>query len=985
MVLDAPAADAQSTLSPRPVLPVRLDVVARLLKGLNREQRRAVTHRDGPQLVLAGPGTGKTEVITRRVAWLIATRRAMPREILALTFTDAAAQEMQARVDLLVPYGQADAAINTFHAFGDRLIREHAFDLGLPGDVRLINRAEAIVLLRDHMLELGLSRYLPLGNPTRFLGALADLFGRAKDEGVGPAQLSAYARSRAADAVDEVDHDAAAALAEQAAAYDRYQALMAERGLIDHGDQLALPVRLLRDRPAVGRSVRQGFRYVLVDEFQDMNRAQLELLQALTPEGRSVTVVGDPNQAIYEFRGASGDNDRSFARTHPDLTRVVLRRNYRSRRPILDAAMRLISHGPGWEAQRAQAQPVAARRALRSAGVRLHEYQTADEEADEVARRIAERVAAGEAARDFAVLARSNSEVEQVARSLAMRGVRTRTHSPADFFAQPQVRPLVALLRFAADPAQTLEVYVVATAWPYQLSGPALTNLLTDARRTHRSLWDVLCAMVDGGLPTTTTGFYDRARRLVADLRAALDMVHERSSGELLYDHLRRSGRLARLAAEGNAGEARAVARLFDIVRARSNLIADPRAGSLMPHLDQLIEAQEDVADDGPPEDDAVAVLTAHRAKGLEFKVVFLVGLAEGRFPARTRPPALHVPWAEVRGESAVEMDEERLQQERRLCFVAMTRARDELWLSTHLAAAGQRSRRRPSPFIAEALDLPTAHVSSPRDPVERIAVRAIPAQAAPEGAPRDARQRVAGISFSQVEEYIDCPERYRLRQVVGLPTPAHHALSYGRAMHSAVAAFHLRAAAGEMMTEAQLIESYKGAWTPEGFLSRGHEEARFEAGRRALLAFRQEQTDRPAPVVAVERPFEFALGQTRIRGRMDRVDREADGAVIVDYKSSDVRDRRTANKKARDSLQLQVYALAWQAQRGELPRAMRLHFLESGVTGETTPDGARLERAREHVDTAIEGISRGEFAPRPNPVACGYCPFRQVCPSSAA
>src|SRR3954447_7736818 len=165
-----------------------------LLRGLNRAQRRAVTHGEGPALVLAGPGTGKTEVVTRRIAWLIATRRALPREILALTFTDNAAQEMQARVDVLVPYGQADAAIQTFHAFGDRLVREHAFELGLGADLRLLTRAELIVFLREHLFELGLRRYVPLGDPTRFLGALVDLFGRAKDEDVSAAALEANAQ-----------------------------------------------------------------------------------------------------------------------------------------------------------------------------------------------------------------------------------------------------------------------------------------------------------------------------------------------------------------------------------------------------------------------------------------------------------------------------------------------------------------------------------------------------------------------------------------------------------------------------------------------------------------------------------------------------------------------------------------------------------------------------------------------------------------------
>jgi DNA helicase-2/ATP-dependent DNA helicase PcrA len=242
----------------RVAAPVPFQVAARLLKGLNREQRLAVRHGAGPLLVIAGPGTGKTEVVTRRVAWLIATKRARAREILALTFTDNAAQEMQARVDALVPYGQADAAIHTFHAFGDRIVREFAFELGLPTDARLINRAEAIVLLREHVFELGLERYRPLGDPTRFLGALVDLFNRAKDEDVDCAALLAHVQSPSL--VDELAEDVAGARLELATAYAAYQRLMAERGLIDHGDQIRLTLTLLRDHPGVREEIGSRFR-----------------------------------------------------------------------------------------------------------------------------------------------------------------------------------------------------------------------------------------------------------------------------------------------------------------------------------------------------------------------------------------------------------------------------------------------------------------------------------------------------------------------------------------------------------------------------------------------------------------------------------------------------------------------------------------------------------------------------------------------------
>src|SRR3954447_16476253 len=303
--------------------PAASEAASALLRGLNREQRRAVSHGDGPALVIAGPGTGKTEVVTRRVAWLIASKRALPREILALTFTDNAAQEMQARVDLLVPYGQADAAIQTFHAFGDGLLREHAFELGLGANLRLLKRAELIVFLREHLFELGLERYRPLGDPARFLGALVDFFGRAKDEDVTPASLAANAeRLRDVD-LEHEDRvallDLAAARTELATAFERYAELMTANSFIDHSDQVALALKVLRSRPAVGAHLARRFRYVLVDELQDTNHSQLELVLAAAGPRANVMAVGDPDQGIYGFRGARTGNVDQFRESFPSL------------------------------------------------------------------------------------------------------------------------------------------------------------------------------------------------------------------------------------------------------------------------------------------------------------------------------------------------------------------------------------------------------------------------------------------------------------------------------------------------------------------------------------------------------------------------------------------------------------------------------------------------------------------------------------------
>ena len=247
--------------------------------------------------------------------------------------------------------------------------------------------------------------------------------------------------------------------------------------------------------------------------------------------------------------------------------------------------------------------------------------------------------------------------------------------------------------------------------------------------------------------------------------------------------------------------------------------------------------------------------------------------------------------------------------------------------------------------------------------PIERIEVAA-PGAASPQPpiAPGERSSSVKPtFSFSQLEDYLDCPERYRLRHIVGIPSPPHHALSYGRAMHEAVAYFHLESARRRAPSEEDLLGAFERAWRSEGFLSREHEDARYAAGRTALASFRATQLADPAKVVAVERPFEFELDGVRIRGRMDRVDDGPQGKVIVDYKSSNVTDQRKADEKARNSLQLQVYALAEQSVSGELPSGLQLHFIDTGVVGRTQPTAERLERTRAKIGAALEGIAASD------------------------
>jgi DNA helicase-2/ATP-dependent DNA helicase PcrA len=1013
-----------------------------LVGGLNPEQLRAVTHGEGPLLVVAGAGTGKTQVVTRRIAWLVGTRRAKPSEILALTFTDKAAEEMQVRVDQLVPYGYADTAISTFHAFGDRLIREFALEAGLPSDVRVLSRAEVVIFLREHLFEFELDQYRPLGDPTRFLSALATLFSRCKDEDISPAAYLEYADRRSAQAArlgaavaaangdpTDAERDAADALAEDARrqtelarAYSRYQELMSGAGFIDFGDQVALALRLLRESPSIRERVAGRFRYILVDEFQDTNRAQSEVVALLAQRHRNLTVVGDDDQSIYKFRGAAISNILEFRERYSGARMIVLRRNYRSLAPILISSHRLVRFNDPdrLEVRAGISKQLRPQRLGTAPPVRHEAFATGSDEADWIAAEIGRRIGVGARPRDHAVLVRANADAEPILRSLNVAGIPWRFSGASGLYARPEVRLLLAFLRAVADLGASVDVYAVAASEVYGLGGEDLTAIVNMARRRNRPVWEVLSELDrQPGILRISAETRKAVVRLVADLRRFADLAHIRPAGEVLYAFLRDTGLLARLAATDSAAAEEAlanVARFFEVVRTQAMLLADDRVTFLVPHLATLIEAGDDPATaELDPDADAVAVLTVHKAKGLEFQVVFLPGLVAGRFPAAARRDPLAPPVELVRG--MLPEGDFQLQEERRLFYVGMTRARDELILS-HAADYGGARVRRVSPFVLEALDLPLAAGTAGAGAQVSSSLQRIAGSGTP--APMVDPMRGPGseplvLSFSGIDDYLTCPLKFKYGHVVRVPITPHHSMIYGAALHRAVQEFHRRHARGDLMSETQLFEAFELAWSNDGFLSREHEEARLEAGRDALRRFREAQLKPDAVIPAyVEREFNFSLDGDRIRGRWDRVDIEpatssADGndrlsarpqadlvsptldllgrerVTITDYKSSDVRDPVKARQRARDSLQLQIYAMAYEAMTGRLPDAVQLHFLESGLVGRVDIDPKRLAKARGKIAEAAAGIRARDFAPKPDVLACSYCAYRDICPSSAA
>src|SRR3989339_1582938 len=311
------------------------------LTKLNSEQKEAVEHGTGPLLIVAGAGTGKTTVITQRIANLIEKSMAKPEEILAVTFTEKAAFEMEERVDKLLDIGYVDLWISTFHSFCERILRENALDIGLSNDFKILDNTSGWLLARQNLDKFDLKYYKALGNPTKFIQALISHFSHCKDQEVYPENYLEYADTLKTTDNGPEDQETER-ITEIANAYHVYQQILLENSALDFGDLINYCLKLFKKRPHILKKYREKFKYILVDEFQDTNWSQYELIKLLAEPANNLTVCADDDQAIYRWRGASFSNIVQFKKDFPDAEQISLIQNYRSTQDILDLSYKFI-------------------------------------------------------------------------------------------------------------------------------------------------------------------------------------------------------------------------------------------------------------------------------------------------------------------------------------------------------------------------------------------------------------------------------------------------------------------------------------------------------------------------------------------------------------------------------------------------------------------------------------------------------------------
>ncbi len=602
------------------------------LTELNPAQAEAVCHPGGPLLVLAGAGSGKTRVLTSRIAYLVRVHRVEPHRILAITFTNRAAREMKERVASLVPHAVDDLWVMTFHAACLRILRREIEKLGYSKNFVIYDEADQQTVIKDCLKELNLE---PRQHPPAMFSAAISW---QKNALVGPAEFAGAAYDQHQELTARV--------------YAAYQARLERNNALDFDDLLFLAVRLFREFPPVLEQYRRRFLHLLVDEYQDTNHAQYVLVNLLAQTHRNLTVVGDPDQCIYGWRGADLRNILNFERDYPDARVVKLEQNYRSTGRILEAANHVIRFNQHrkekelWTARGAGEAPV------------LHQARDERAEARFVAREIRRLRAQGRSYRDFAVFYRTHAQSRVLEDELLRHGVPYTIIGGVKFYDRKEIKDLLAYLKLIVNPDDDVALTRIINVPRRGVGKASLVKFFAYVRESSVACADALREA-------------DRIRGLSAGVREAMGALgeqlarwREREGGVtgLTEQVLEESGYLTALEAERtveartrmeNLSEFLSVTREFDL----------QRGGTLAEFLNDLALYTDLDRFDG--ESSQVALMTLHSAKGLEFPVVFLTGMEEGVFP-HTR--AFSEP---------VEMEEER-----RLCYVGITRARERLFLT---------------------------------------------------------------------------------------------------------------------------------------------------------------------------------------------------------------------------------------------------------------------------------------------------------------
>jgi DNA helicase II / ATP-dependent DNA helicase PcrA len=950
------------------------------------QQQQAIEHGSGPLLVVAGAGTGKTSVLTRRIAYLIRQGYARPDEILALTYTVNATNEMRTRLtDALGSSLAQPVRVSTFH--------DYCYNLLIRADRKfdVLDDKQLWIFLRRNIRQLRLNYFVRAANVTKFLDDLLDFMRRCHDELIGPEQYAGYVRgveggefpaprvTKSKDADELPKEEALGRCREIALVFETVERMLEEKNMGTFGHQILRTYQLLAEDTALLERERAGIRFILVDEFQDANFAQIKILQKLAGERNqpaNIFAVGDPDQGIYRFRGASSDAFVLFQQSFPDSKLVELSKNRRSTTPILNSAHAVIAKNPSFallsQGRLYRRTPLISARderereksAKRSPVEAVLVTGPVTEATDLVSTLVEVRKRSRCDWKDIAILYRTHVHREEVAAELARKGIPFSIEA-LDVIDTPEVRDLLAALGVVISPTDSASLFRVAALRQFSVNPEQLRAALKALPGDDKKGLAAILPEVGG-----------------AELLKVVERTRRETFGQKTHAALLTIIRLFRLPRNP------AIQALLEFASkwetAPLTTTKDP--GEFLEYLDYFREARGTIPLPGSEDDDTVKLMTVHAAKGLEFQHVFVLKVVSNSFPAGYREPLIELP-AQLRNSSSRNLADDKTlyeQEERRLFYVAMTRARDTL---TVYGPFGKGKEKTPPGYLRELVknrELKTWLRQRPgREFQTEIFAGREPTPLASRLAQWVALEPVsdlaATLSASAIDRYQVCPLQFKLEREWRIPAQVSAAVQYGASMHRVLLAYYDSVRWKRPYSESALIELFRSDLLGEAIPDRYQHDLYQQQGIAQLKEFLVTAQQAHVDVLHTEEHFKVKLGETNLVGRIDRIDRAAGGGVIItDYKTGKPKSKEDAD----ESLQLSLYALAAREKWGYNVEGLVFHNLEGNSTIASERSAIALEEAKLKVTGIAAKIAAGHFEPKPG-LQCNSCAYRMLCPKT--
>jgi len=1011
-----------------------------LLVKLNQKQKEAVVHDKGPLLIVAGAGTGKTMVLINRLAYLIVEKKHKTDEVLLLTFTEKAAGEMEERADRILPYGYTDLWISTFHGFCERILRDQALEIGLSASFKLLSATEQWMLIKKNLSRFNFNYYRPLGNPTKFISELLSHFSRLKDENIKAADYQKYvaelelnldyrltssAKKTTKNNIkrkikniedlslvdDEGEEMELARLRELADAYHVYNQILLENNYLDFGDLIVYMIKLFKERPNIKRYYQEKFKYIMVDEFQDTNSAQYELIKILAAPNNNLIVVGDDDQAIYKFRGASIANIMQFKEDYPRAKEIIITDNYRSRQEILDRAYQFIKHNnPNRLEDRLKIKKELIAKGevnkinTGTPAVNFFNLATLEEELSFVSEKIKEiylRETKKEAEiswSDFAILVRANDTADAYVKELSRQEIPNQFMSWRGLYYKTIVLDILAYFRLLDNYHESAALFRILSLEAFKVSHSDMVAINKTASRKVWSLYEALKNIEQ------VTGISEisikNIKKLVSLVEKHSLIAAEARPTKIFLHFAYDSGLLENLDRDRDLETFSYLNQLYQKIKKVEESTPDLRLKEFLEIINLELEAGEsgalklDFADS-----ETVKIMTVHGAKGLEFKYVFMVNLVDKKFPTISRAEKIKIPEKLLPAPTALSK-EAHLEEERRLFYVALTRAKEELYLTSARDYGGAREKK-PSSFIEEmGLNVDSKDNFKKRESANKF-LKDLDDLNQVAGNPEKDEADIfyplpEKFSFSQLAAFSTCPLQYKFAFVLKIPAPSDKAsLIFGRVLHNTLNNF-LRPVLSEnikmqaslfkeekkkinhdLLIEERLSDLYKEYWQLDGYKNKEEREEYYQKGisilKNFLLSYRQNP---PLEILFLEKNFSFKIDQDIIKGTIDRVDRLSNGTLeIIDYKTGQGKPKL----EFKDKRQLILYQIFLEDFLQEKVSKLSYYYLEGQEKVSFTAKDKELEKVKIGIREEIAAIKKRNFVPKPSNL-CQFCDFNKIC-----